>query len=65
MKIYDHNPIYTQLTDKYKVLEYVAKQIGEQYLIPLLGVWDSFEQINFDPLPNKFVLKCNHDSGSL
>lgn len=64
MKIYDHNPIYTQLTDKYKVREYVAKQIGEQYLIPLLEVWDSFEQINFDTLPNKFVLKCNHGSGS-
>lgn len=65
LKLYDRNPAYTQLVDKYAVREYIKKTIGEEYLIPLLGVWDSFDEINFDKLPNQFVLKCNHDSGSV
>jgi hypothetical protein len=64
LKLYDRNPVYTTLSDKYRVREYVAKKIGEEYLIPLLGVWKSADEIDFDSLPNQFVLKCNHDSGS-
>ena len=51
------------MVDKYKVREYISETIGEQYLIPLLGVWDSPDEINFDILPDEFVLKCNHNSG--
>ena len=52
----------TKLADKYLVREWVASIIGEEHLIPLLGVYDNFDQINFDKLPEKFVIKCNHDS---
>lgn len=55
----------TKLADKYLVREWVASIIGEEHLIPLLGVYDNFDQINFDKLPEKFVIKCNHDSGSV
>lgn len=65
LKIYDRNPLYTQLVDKYEVRKYIAEKIGKQYLIPCLGVWDRFEDINFDGLPNQFVLKCTHDSNSV
>ena len=64
LKIYNRNPLYTKLVDKYEVRNYIAKTIGEEFLIPLLGVWDRFEDIDFDKLPNQFVLKCTHDSGS-
>ncbi|MBG9988250.1 glycosyltransferase [Aerococcaceae bacterium DSM 111176] len=53
----------TKLTDKYAVREWVANKIGEEYLIPLLGVWDQFIEIEFDSLPNRFVLKATHGSG--
>lgn len=65
LKLFDRNPIYIDLVDKYEVRKYVSKVIGEDYLIPNLGVWDKFEQIEFDKLPNSFVLKCTHDSGGL
>lgn len=65
LKLYDRNPKYTTMVDKYLVREYVAEKIGEEYLIPLLGVWDDPEQIDFDKLPDQFVLKCNHDSGAV
>lgn len=65
LKLHDRNPLYTQLVDKYEVRKFVAAAIGEEYLIPLLGVWDKFEDIEFDKLPNQFVLKCTHDSGGL
>jgi len=65
LKLHDFKPEYTQLVDKYLVKEYVAKRIGEQYVIPTYGVWDRPEDINFDDLPNQFVLKCNHDSSSV
>lgn len=65
MKLYDHNPLYTKLVDKYEVKRYIAERIGEQYIIPTFGVWDSVENIDFDSLPNQFVLKCTHDSGGL
>ncbi len=63
--MHDRNPLYTQLVDKYEVRKYIAETIGEKYLIPLLGVWGSFDEIDFDKLPNQFVLKCTHDSGGL
>lgn len=65
LKLYDRNPLYTKLVDKYEVRDYVTKIIGEEYVIPLLGVWNRFEDIDFDKLPNQFVLKCTHDSGGL
>ncbi len=63
LKLYDRRPEYTMMVDKYKVREYIAEKIGEEYLVPLLGVWDSPDEIDFDSLPNEFVLKCNHDNG--
>jgi len=65
LKLYDRNPIYTQLVDKYEVRKYISKTIGEDYLIPLIGVWDKFEDIDFSKLPNQFVLKPNHTSGNI
>lgn len=65
LKLYDRNPLYTTLVDKYSVKKWVADKIGEEYIIPTLGVWDKAEDIDFDNLPNQFVLKCTHDSGSI
>lgn len=63
LKMYDSTSLKTRLTDKYLVREWVAEKIGERYLIPLLGVWGTFNEIDFDTLPNQFVLKANHGSG--
>ena len=63
LKLHDRNPLYTKLIDKYTVKDYVSKKIGADKVIPLLGVWNSFDEIDFDHLPEKFVLKCTHDSG--
>lgn len=63
LKLYDRKPEYTQMVDKYEARKYIAEKIGEEYLIPLLGVWDNPEKIDFDSLPERFVLKCNHNSG--
>ena len=63
LKLYDATPLKTMLADKYLVKSYIKEKIGEKFIIPLLGVWDSFNQINFKSLPNKFVLKSNHGSG--
>lgn len=63
LKLNDRNPQYTTYVDKYKVREYIANVLGPEYLIPLLGVWEDEEEIDFDLLPNQFVLKCNHNSG--
>ena len=65
LKLHDHNTSYTSLVDKFEVKKYIEKQIGEKYIIPTLGVWNKFEDINFDTLPNQFVLKCTHDSNGL
>lgn len=66
LKLNDRNPRYTQLVDKYAVREIIAREIGEEYLIPLVGgPWDSFEEIDFNLLPDQFVLKCTHDSGGV
>ena len=64
LKLYNHNPEYTVMVDKVKAKEYVAKLIGEEHIIPTLGVWDDPDDIDFDALPNQFVLKCNHNSGT-
>lgn len=63
IKLFDSPDRKTLLTDKYKVREYVKEKIGEKYLIPLLGVWDCFDDIDFNSLPEQFVLKCNHGCG--
>ena len=63
LKLYDRNPEYTVMVDKHLAKQYVAERIGEEYIIPTLGVWDNAEDIDFDALPNRFVLKCNHNSG--
>lgn len=65
LKLYDHKSEYSIMVDKYRVKDFVADIIGEQYVIPTLAVWNSVEDINIDMLPNQFVLKCNHDSGSV
>lgn len=65
IKLFYHNPLYTNLVDKYAVKEYVSKQIGEEYVIPTLAVYNNVEDIDFNALPNQFVLKCTHDSGGL
>ncbi len=63
LKLYNRKPEYTMMVDKYAVRKYIADTIGEEYLIPLLGVWDNPDDIDFNALPNQFVLKCNHNSG--
>lgn len=65
LKLHDRNPEYTDLADKYEVRKYVDERIGGQYLIPLLGVWNAPEEIDFTMLPPKYVLKCTHDSGGV
>lgn len=65
LKLHDRKPEYTQMVDKYLVKQYVAERIGEEYIIPTLGVWDKFDEIDFNFLPDQFVLKCTHDSGGL
>lgn len=65
LKLYDRKPFYTNLVDKYEVRKFVTEVIGEEYLIPLLGRWNTFDEIDFSKLPNQFVLKCTHDSGGI
>lgn len=65
LKLYDRRPIYTTMVDKYAAKEYVASVIGGEYIVPTLGVWDSFNKIDFGKLPKQFVLKCTHDSGGI
>ncbi len=64
IKLYDRQEKYTMMADKYLVRNFIKEKIGEQYLVPLLGVWDKAEDIDFSELPNQFVLKCNHNSGT-
>lgn len=65
LKLHDHNPLYNIFVDKYEVKQYVADKIGAEYIIPTLGVWESFDSIDFRNFPNQFVLKCTHDSHSV
>lgn len=63
LKLYDATPLKTKLADKYSIREWIKEEIGEEYLVPLLGVWDCFDEIDFSKLPSKFVLKVNQGSG--
>lgn len=65
LKLNDRKPIYTNLVDKYEVKKIIAKEIGDEYIIPTIGIYKSFDEIDFDLLPQKFVIKCTHDSGGL
>jgi len=64
LKLRDKNPVYPILCDKFAVRDFVRERIGEEYLVDLYGVWDDPYKIDFSALPEKFVLKCTHDSGS-
>lgn len=64
LKLHDRNPLYVQLVDKYEVKKIIAERLGSDYIIPNLGVWNSVDEIDFSRLPERFVLKCTHDSGS-
>ena len=65
LKLYDRRNIYSKMVDKIEVKQVVANIIGNEYIIPTIGTWDHFDEIDFDKLPNSFVLKCSHDSGGL
>ena len=65
LKLYNRKDIYSKMVDKYEAKKYVANIIGNEYVIPTLGIYDNFDDINFDKLPNQFVIKCTHDSGGL
>lgn len=65
LKLYDRKEIYTKMVDKYEVKKYVANVIGNEYIIPTIGIYDNWNEINFKDLPSKFVIKCTHDSGGL
>lgn len=64
LKLHDRNPEYVRLVDKVEFKKYISEKYGEEYVVPVIGVWDNVDDIDFDALPNKFVLKCTHDSGS-
>ena len=65
LKLHDRQPVYSKLVDKYEVKKCISDIIGEDHIIPTIGVYDRVEDINFDELPNQFVLKCTHDSGGI
>ena len=65
LKLYNQNPEYSKMVDKYEAKNWITEKIGDEFIIPTLGVWDTFDEIDFDKLPNQFVLKCTHDSGGL
>lgn len=62
LKLYDRRPEYTIMSDKYMAKKYIAERVGEQYIVPVIGVWDNADDIDFSVLPEQFVLKCNHNS---
>lgn len=64
LKLNDRKKIYTKMVDKYEAKKYVTDLIGDEYIIPTIGVYNNFNEINFNNLPNQFVIKCTHDSGS-
>ena len=65
LKLYDKHPEYTKLIDKYEVRDVIKEQLGDGYMFPLLGVWNTYDEIDFTTLPEQFVLKCTHDSQSV
>lgn len=64
LKLHDHNPIYHKMVDKNLVKEYVSSLIGEDYIIPTLGIWNTFDEIDIKKLPNRFVLKTTNGGGN-
>lgn len=64
LKLHDHNPQYTIMADKYLAKQWVANKLGADYIIPTLAVYETTDEIDLNQLPEQFVLKCNHDSGS-
>lgn len=65
LKLHNRQPLFTQMVDKYGVREFIKERIGDEYLIPVYGVWDKPEDVDFSALPNRFVLKCTHDCGGV
>lgn len=65
LKLYDRKPVYTVMSDKIAMRDYVGDRIGEGHTVPLYGTWDRLEDVDFDSLPDSFVIKCNHDSKGL
>lgn len=65
LKLHDRKDIYTKMVDKYEAKQYVANIIGEEYIIPTIGIYNNFNNIDFKKLPKQFVIKCTHDSGGL
>lgn len=65
LKLHDRQEKYIKMVDKYEVKKYISDIIGEKYIIPTIGIYENFDEINFDELPNKFVMKCTHDSGGI
>ena len=65
LKLYDRKPEYVNMVDKYEAKKYIADKVGEQYVIPTYGIWNNFDEIDFERLPNRFVLKCTHTSGDV
>lgn len=65
LKLHDHNPLYTIMADKYEAKQFVADRVGFEYVVPNYGVWDKFEDIDFDALPDAFVLKTTHDNAGV
>lgn len=65
IKLFDRNPEYTTMVDKALAKDYVASRLSKDLIVPTLGVWDTFDEIDFDSLPDQFVLKCTHDSGGI
>lgn len=64
LKLHDRKPIYHQMVDKYDAKKFIAERVGEEYVVPTIGVWDRFEDIDFASLPNQFIIKNTHDSGT-
>ena len=65
LKIFDRDSRYPSMVDKYQAKKFIAGRVGNNYIIPTLGVWDRYDEIDFEALPNQFVLKCTHDSGGV
>lgn len=65
LKLYDRNPLNTRIADKYAVREYISDRVGGEYTVPLVGIWNTFDEIDFDRLPGQFVLKTTHDCGGI
>ncbi len=65
LKLYDRKPEYATMVDKAEVKKYISEKLGEEYLIPTIGIYESVAEIPFDDLPEKFIIKCTHDSGSV